>query len=199
MNRSEREDERPWSAVVVVSEVPPQGVDLELLADAATRRRLAAANGLVDLTFAQARLRLAHRGREGLRVTGELRARAVQTCVVSLEPFEVEIVEPVDVEFEPARAGAPARDERSSRRRATERAPAPEDEEGMEDLDAPDEIVGGRIDLGALAAEFLTLGVDPYPRKPGADFAEPAPPEPAASPFAALARLSDRGGEGGKS
>ena len=34
----------------------------------------------------------------------------------------------------------------------------------------PDEIMDGQIDLGALAAEFLVLGLDPYPRKPGADF-----------------------------
>ena len=33
--------------------------------------------------------------------------------------------------------------------------------------DAPDPIVDGKIDLGALAAEFMILGLDPYPRKPG--------------------------------
>ena len=27
-----------------------------------------------------------------------------------------------------------------------------------------------QIDLGALAAEFLALGLDPYPRKPGVAF-----------------------------
>ena len=27
------------------------------------------------------------------------------------------------------------------------------------------------IDLGALATEFLMLGIDPYPRKAGAEFA----------------------------
>jgi len=37
--------------------------------------------------------------------------------------------------------------------------------------------------------EFLALALDPYPRKPGAVFAEPAPEEPPESPFAKLARL----------
>ena len=36
--------------------------------------------------------------------------------------------------------------------------------------DPPEPIVNGAIDLGALAAEFLMLGLDPYPRKPGAVF-----------------------------
>ncbi len=40
-----------------------------------------------------------------------------------------------------------------------------------EQPDPPDPIVNGRIDLGQLAAEFLALGLDPYPRKPGVEFA----------------------------
>ena len=40
----------------------------------------------------------------------------------------------------------------------------------MHDYEPPDEIVNGQIDLGALTAEFLVLGLDPYPRKPGVDF-----------------------------
>ncbi|MEX6814044.1 hypothetical protein AB2C52_34490, partial [Pseudomonas aeruginosa] len=39
-----------------------------------------------------------------------------------------------------------------------------------EDADIPDPIVGGRIDFGLLTAEFLALGIDPYPRKPGVVF-----------------------------
>jgi len=36
--------------------------------------------------------------------------------------------------------------------------------------DPPDPIINGQIDLGALAAEFLVLNLDLYPRKPGATF-----------------------------
>jgi hypothetical protein len=56
--------------------------------------------------------------------------------------------------------------------------------------DPPDPIIGGRIDLGALAAEFLSLGLDPYPRKPGVDFEAPEGDAPGEeSPFAALGKL----------
>jgi len=34
----------------------------------------------------------------------------------------------------------------------------------------PDAIINGQIDLGALAAEFLVLNLDLYPRKPGVTF-----------------------------
>ena len=33
-------------------------------------------------------------------------------------------------------------------------------------LNGPEPLIGGIVDLGALATEFLILGLDPYPRKP---------------------------------
>jgi hypothetical protein len=56
-------------------------------------------------------------------------------------------------------------------------------------LDAPEPLVGNSIDLGALTVEFLALGLDPYPRKPGASFDYADPKDEDSSPFAALARL----------
>ena len=56
----------------------------------------------------------------------------------------------------------------------------------MADEDEPDPIVDGRIDIGALAAEFFALGLDPYPRKAGVAFERPAEPEGEATPFSAL-------------
>ena len=64
------------------------------------------------------------------------------------------------------------------------------DEDELAVEDPPELIVNGTIDLGALATEFLVLGLDPYPRKAGAVF-EPvlAPTDPEDHPFAALAKL----------
>jgi len=46
-----------------------------------------------------------------------------------------------------------------------------------------------------VAAEFLALALDPYPRKPGVEFESPQPeaePDEKASPFAALAKLKEK-------
>ena len=95
----------------------------------------------------------------GVRVEGEASPRGVtQTCVVSLEPFEVDVEEPIDVRFLPGR-----------RRRAPSRRRI-----GGRTRTRPIRLVDGRIDLGALASEFLTLALDPYPRKPGVAFEPPA-------------------------
>ena len=52
------------------------------------------------------------------------------------------------------------------------RAPADEDARhaATQRLDEAEPLIGGSVDLGALATEFLILGLDPYPRKPGAVF-----------------------------
>ena len=55
-------------------------------------------------------------------------------------------------------------------------------------------LVGGVVDLGALATEFLILGLDPYPRKPGAVFEAPQEVKPDPGPFAALAGLKEKNG-----
>ena len=61
--------------------------------------------------------------------------------------------------------------------------------------DDAEPLIGGTVDLGALAAEFLILGIDPYPRKPGALFQPPPDAKPDQGPFAALAALKkDRDG-----
>jgi hypothetical protein len=62
--------------------------------------------------------------------------------------------------------------------------------------DEPEVLVNETVDLGAIATEFLVLGVDPYPRKPDAIFEAPAAGDSSARPFAALAALKDKKSHG---
>lgn len=161
----------PLSRPFLIGRLPDKGTETKIEADEAERAALAADLDLAAIRSLTARLRVTGTTR-GVRVTGRIRAEIVQTCVVTLEPFESELDEEVDVAFtEP----------RPARAKATE-------EETEADLDAPDELVDGRVDLGAITAEFLALGLDPYPKKPGAEFSAEAPEDRgAASPFAVLA------------
>jgi hypothetical protein len=64
------------------------------------------------------------------------------------------------------------------------------DDAAEDDVDPPEPIEGGIIDLGRLATDALFLGIDPYPRKPDAVFDhETTPPDPEDHPFAALKAL----------
>lgn len=181
----------PFSRRIAVSEVPPEGLDLDIAATPAECAALAKLNGLPAVLSLNAPVRLRRWRGDGLEVTGEIRARLRQTCVVTLEEFESDIREDIDLRFAAPRAAAPPK----SRRHAD----VEEQEHDALADDPPDPIVNGTVDIGAAAAEFLTLALDPYPRKPGAEFVEPAPAEPVAkaSPFAQLlGRQTGKRGEG---
>ncbi len=172
----------PFSRPLDHAAVGDAGLRRTIEADAAERRALAALDGLIAIDVLRAELKISHEGRHGLKVAGEVRARIRQTCVVTLEEFDSEVVEAVEVRYLPQ-----AEIEAEVARRA--KIPSIDDE-ALEDL--PDPIVDGRIDLGVLAAEFLALGLEPYPKKPGTTFAPPtSPPEESApvSPFAVLGKL----------
>ncbi len=172
------------SRVVDTHQVGVDGMVLTLSAEAAECRTLAEINGLVRIESLQADMTLRREGRTGIHVTGTVRARITQTCVVTLEEFVTDLAEPVDVHFLPEREAAARAAE------AARLAASPPDADRVAD-DPPDAMVDGRIDLASVMAEFLVLGLDPYPKKPGAAFVElePAAGEPEVSPFAVLARL----------
>ena len=60
------------------------------------------------------------------------------------------------------------------------------------DDEPPEPLFGGKLDLGTIATEFMLLGIDPYPRKPGAEFAPVKADDGSAKPFAALEALKKR-------
>jgi hypothetical protein len=166
-----------WSVPIGVDEVPETGRRVDLAADAPTREAIAKAAGLAALPRLEASFDLTRLGADGLSVSGRVSATVVQNCVVTLEPLESQIDEAIDLVFVPHVEAAP-------------------DPSGLLPVDAgdpPEPLREGVADLGAVATEFLLLGIDPYPRKPGAVFDAPPAGDPASHPFAALAALKKRG------
>ncbi|MEM8664909.1 MAG: DUF177 domain-containing protein [Pseudomonadota bacterium] len=109
--------------------------------------------------------------REGVRVEGVVRGTLTQPCSVTLEPVAGTVEEEIDVRLHPEAAPSTAVDV---------------------DPDAPDPpelLESDTVDVGAIALEHFVLGIDPYPRAPGATFEDDGEPEEEPSPFAALADL----------
>ncbi|TAL84041.1 MAG: DUF177 domain-containing protein [Beijerinckiaceae bacterium] len=179
-----------FSYFVDVEEIPEGGVDVSIAADAATLQALAAADDLPGISRLEADFHIAPRSLRRFNVTGEMRARVTQICGVSLEPFESDIVEQIDVDFA---VPQDVRDSKAAHAAGYHGNPKSAGVVVGEDPDPPDTIVDGRIDLGALASEFLALGLDPYPRKPGIVFEPPdnAGADESDSPFRALRKLKD--------
>jgi len=174
----------PWRAPVIVAQIPDTGLHRKLEASAAERQAMAEAGGLREILSAQADFEVVPRSGGRVQVTGSVRARIGQTCVVTLDPIESVIDEEVDLTFAP---------EAEARRLADLIAQGQDDKEPSEIADPPEPIMGGIIDLGRIATDALFLAVDPYPRKEGVVFeAEVIAPDPEDHPFAALKALQDR-------
>ena len=165
-----QQPETPWRVVVTVADVAETGEHIDLVADSETRAAIARIAGLRDVPRLEASFDLLPQSGGGLRVTGRVSATVGQICVVTLEPLSNEVEEEIDLLYMPSVAAAVADGE-----------PQP----GAE----PEPLIGGAVDLGTLATEFLLLGLDPYPRKPGAAFEAPRDNRPEARPFAGLAGL----------
>jgi uncharacterized metal-binding protein YceD (DUF177 family) len=175
-NRQDHGD--PWRSLVVAAQIPERGLHRELDADEAQRNAMAEAAGLRGVLSAHATLDVTA-GKDGrFYVTGRVRARIAQTCVVTLDPIENDIDEPIDLIFAPPEQIPQLADL------------VDETEADNNEADPPEPIINGIIDLGRLATDALFLGIDPYPRKPDAVFApEVTPPDPEDHPFAALKAL----------
>ncbi len=175
-------EEKLFSRVVRVGAIPRAGQVIAIEAAPAEREELASFYRLPAITALTATLRVEPWGRGGARVTGAVHGEVTQTCIVSLDQFPATVDEDVDVRFAPQTAA----DSGSVTANETQTF-------SLADEDEPDPIIDGTIDLGALTAEFLALGLDPYPRKPGLAFDEERPnSEPTDSPFAALAERNKR-------
>lgn len=176
INRQDISD--PWHAPIAVAQIPDGGLHRDLDADSVQRKAMAEIAGIRDVVSAHASLDVMPKSGGRVHITGKVRARVGQICVVTLDPIETDIDEPIDLMFAPP-----------------EQIPAlshlmDDASEGADDIDPPEPIEGGVIDLGRLAMDALFLAIDPYPRKPDAVFDhEVTPPAPEDHPFAALKAL----------
>ncbi len=173
----------PFSHLLDVDRIADGGFDVAISASPQERQALADFNEIPAIGRLAAEFHVARQAGGRFNVSGEVHARVTQICIVSLEAFEADVVETIDVDFAPPREAEPARPAGG----LVEPLSA-----GLETGDPPDPIIGGKIDLGALASEFLALGLDPYPRKPGAKFqpaGETGTPPDAGSPFEILKKI----------
>ena len=155
-----------WSVPVAVEDIPDTGLHIEIEAPAAIRAALAELAAVRELPQLAAVFDLTREG-AGVHVVGQVSARVGQNCVVTLEPMESRIDEAVDLRLAP-------------------QAKIPQSDEDQEPL------VGGIVDLGAIATEFLILGINPYPRKADAKFIPLKSEDDGAHPFSGLEALKKR-------
>lgn len=128
------------------------GSTYKLAPDAAQRDAIAKRLKIESVDAFEATLTLKAGRGDHIIVNGKIVADVVQSCVVSLEPVPAHIEETFEVIF-------------------SETASALEEFNPHDDSEAPEPIENGKIDLGELAVQYLSLSLEPFPRKEGAVFA----------------------------
>ena len=142
--------------LVRLEAIGPGGVTLSALAKPSECAALAARYGIRSVASLGATAELWRKG-SGAGARVQIVADVVQSCIVTLEPVQGHIDQTFEVDFLP-REGAQPAETAGANGRAREGG----------DFEP---IIGGTLDLGAVACEYLSLAIDPYPRKPGAEFA----------------------------
>ncbi len=178
-----------FSRRLLIEPWPGGALSVDVSADAAERRALAARFDLLEVHALRGHGRLERRGDEVI-LRGWLEADVVQECVVTLEPAPAHIRQPIERRY---RLGG-----------TTEAAQARYEPHGTvvldDDADEVEAVIGREIDVGEAFAEELGTALDPYPRATGAvlDAGDLGPHVSVGSadrldrPFAALRRLQEK-------
>ncbi|MBV6632735.1 MAG: DUF177 domain-containing protein [Alphaproteobacteria bacterium] len=144
----------------------------------------------VQALSVDAQVKLLNKGRY-VSMIGTAKADLTLTCVVTLEPFEQSFEEAIEL-----RLAVPGR-------LKNDREAIPHEELSLEEAEEafPEYLDDGKINLGEIAVEAISLGLPDHPRKPDAELpdgvakegAEAAdePPPGTHRPFEKLAVLKD--------
>ena len=150
-----------FSRPLDVTRVPALGSTEKISAEPQECADLARRFGLAALYSLEAELKVSRWRGEGLKVKGRFTADLDQTCVVSLDIFHARLTDDFESYFLPAGSAAGAA--------------------LVEEGDA-EPFENGIIDMGEAVAEAVALALDPYPRKPGVNFADVIEVEHASGP-----------------
>lgn len=160
-----------------LNEIPAGGLRTSRSATPAERAEVARQLPLVSCEALTVQYHIKHAGRDRYSLTGRVIAEVTQSCIVTLDPVNARIDEQLDCKFVPPAAIPKEQTE----------------EEELSSIDELEPIEGGFLNVGQVVFEVISAGLDPYPRRPDAEWennSDAASGEGAdPGPFSALAGL----------
>lgn len=181
-----------WTYLIVAGDISNESREFNIEPQLEDLPDLAKALDVASVISIHASMTL-HRTKKSIRIRGEVRAVVDQNCIVTLEPVRQKFSEEIDRTFVASRDEVEKVFKKMNSNREMMIDP--------DEIDPPEVVENGRIDLAAIALEHVILGIDLYPRAQGVEADdtssmvvvhtdESAEEEIVKeSPFAALARL----------
>lgn len=159
-----RVPEPEFSYKFAVEDLEKEPLTLDLEADEAQREALAKRLNVTSVDGLSAHIVLERTAGHVITVNGKLKADITQACVVTLEPIVNHIEDAFDAFF------SEQTDAVSFAKAKRDKIVENQDPEApfLDEKDDPERIVDGMIDLGEVVTQYLSLSIDPYPRKEGA-------------------------------
>lgn len=158
-----RHEKSEWSHLINADDIG--GEPKTYTFDAGERERidLARRYGILSVDSAETTITIQQIGGGMFHAMGSIRAAVTQSCVVSLAPVSTHIEDEFEGWFgdkNRALSFAKAKTEREAKKGMAEI-------EILEESIDPEPIINGKMDIGELAAQYLSLSLDPYPHAPG--------------------------------
>ncbi len=163
MPKSYTQGASEWSYVVQAEDVGHEPKTIRFEASEQERADLARRLAILSVEEADATVTL-QRASGMIHAMGVVHAAVVQSCVATLAPVRTVLEEEFEGWFgdkSSAVSFAKARSERDAKKAHVEA-------EILEESVDPEPITGGKIDVGELATQYLSLALPPYPRAEGA-------------------------------
>jgi len=157
------------SRPIAPEKIGEQGRTETIEADSQECERLAERIGLNELISLTAEIILTPQKNDRIiHLNGHFTADIQQTCVVTLEPIKTRIEANFERLYDTTQDSQDEDDDAGETAKENHR----ESDVDAEEDDPPEPLMGGKIDVGEAIAEQLALEINPFPRKPGIEFAE---------------------------
>ena len=149
------DEKQPFVLEVNVRTLPKKGQHVVYSAPEDVRAKIAETYDLISVENFEAKGQLSPWKRDGVHLTGQVKADITQPCAVTSQPLEAKLDEKVDIIFVPdgSRLAKP---------------PMNDDGEWVFDADGgdlPETFIGDSIDVAQIWLEFFAMGIDPYARR----------------------------------
>lgn len=191
---SEQLPSSEWFYPFSAENVPAAGKTVKIKAPPENLGPIAERLGVKEVLSVDADMRLSlQNGGHILYISGHFEADVVQECVTTLEPVTSHVAD----DFEAWYADHSKAVSFSRAKHQVKASEEGDEVQMLDEKDDPEPLVDGQVDLGEVVIQFLSLAINPYPRKEDVkNTVEDAPSESASdapspatlrpNPFAAL-------------
>jgi len=155
--------ESEWSHFIDADDVADTLVRMSITPDKDERKDLVRRLNILGIESLKADLELnREQGGMVVHIKGHILATLKQACVVSLDEIDTRVNETFEAWFaDPAQAVALAKVKHDKQIKANGETPI------IDEHEDPEAIIEGKIDLGELVTQHLSLAINPYPHKEG--------------------------------